>query len=100
MNETHVGGCMASGEAETDELDVTVVMPCLNEALTVGKCVDKALMALHDMGVRGEVVVADNGSVDGSPKIVREHGGASFPLSDGVTAALFKLESHLPVGVT
>src|SRR5437660_4565830 len=56
------------------DLEVSVVMPCLNEARTVGTCVDKALKSLQQMGVRGEVVVADNGSTDGSQQIAKEHG--------------------------
>ncbi len=51
-----------------DDVEVSVVMPCLDEARTVGRCVAKALQALNDMGVRGEVIVADNGSTDGSPE--------------------------------
>ncbi|WP_406696697.1 glycosyltransferase family 2 protein [Singulisphaera sp. Ch08] len=58
----------------TDYMEISVVMPCLNEALTVGRCVAKALQSLDEMGVRGEVVVADNGSTDGSPEIARSHG--------------------------
>ena len=57
-----------------EEFEVSVVMPCLNEAKTVGSCVDKALLALRTLGVRGEVVIADNGSNDGSQQIARDHG--------------------------
>jgi len=46
--------------------DLTVVMPCLNEERTVGKCVATALRAFHEMGVVGEVLVVDNGSTDES----------------------------------
>jgi glycosyltransferase involved in cell wall biosynthesis len=49
-------------------------MPCLNEAKTVGRCVDKAIGALQAIQVRGEVIVADNGSADGSTEIAEEHG--------------------------
>jgi glycosyltransferase involved in cell wall biosynthesis len=55
-------------------IEVTVVMPCLNEARTLGRCVDKAIHSLGEMHVAGEVVVADNGSTDGSPEIARAHG--------------------------
>jgi hypothetical protein len=55
-------------------IEVSVVMPCLNEARTVGRCVGKALAALERLGVVGEVVVADNGSTDGSPELARAHG--------------------------
>jgi len=56
------------------QIEVSVVMPCLNEVRTVGRCVDKALDALSRLCVQGEVVVADNGSIDGSPEVAREHG--------------------------
>jgi glycosyltransferase involved in cell wall biosynthesis len=49
-----------------DELDVSVVIPCLDEADTVATCVERALRGLAEAGVRGEVVVADNGSSDAS----------------------------------
>lgn len=49
-------------------------MPCLNEADTVGTCVSKAKCALREHGIQGEVVVADNGSTDGSPQIARNAG--------------------------
>ena len=77
-------------------IEVSVVMPCLNEALTVGNCVSKAVKALEDMGVRGEVVVADNGSTDGSIEIARSHGarvvqvarkGYGSALQGGIAAA-------------
>jgi glycosyltransferase involved in cell wall biosynthesis len=54
--------------------ELAVVMPCLNEAETIGACVAKALRALADHGIRGEVVVADNGSTDGSQGIARDRG--------------------------
>jgi glycosyltransferase involved in cell wall biosynthesis len=59
---------------DADPVEVSVVMPCLNEARTVGRCVIKAMKAFRILGVRGEVVVADNGSTDGSQAIAREHG--------------------------
>lgn len=48
---------------------VSVVMPCLNEAEGVGRCVEKAIRALREMNVAGEVIVVDNGSTDGSAEI-------------------------------
>ena len=53
---------------------ITVVMPCLNEAETLGICVRKALRAIRESGVTGEVIVADNGSVDGSQEIALREG--------------------------
>ncbi|MGO8791914.1 MAG: glycosyltransferase family 2 protein [Terriglobia bacterium] len=57
-----------------DELEVSVVMPCLNEANSIGICIDKARAGMRASGVRGEVVVADNGSADGSREIARHRG--------------------------
>jgi len=55
-------------------MDVSLVMPCLNEERTVGICVRKAQAALSALGVKGEVIVADNGSTDRSVEIARELG--------------------------
>jgi hypothetical protein len=59
---------------EPPELELTILMPCLNEAETVATCVRKALSFLQRTGTAGEVVVADNGSTDGSPELAREAG--------------------------
>jgi glycosyltransferase involved in cell wall biosynthesis len=56
------------------DLDVTVLMPCLNEAETVATCVTKAKTWLAQSGLRGEVLVADNGSTDGSQQLATEAG--------------------------
>jgi len=50
-------------------LELSIVMPCLNEAQTVGTCVKKAQAYLEMFQIRGEVIVADNGSTDGSQAI-------------------------------
>ena len=55
-------------------LEVSVVLPCLDEAETVGRCIERAQQALDKLGVAGEVVVADNGSSDGSPDIAAQLG--------------------------
>jgi glycosyltransferase involved in cell wall biosynthesis len=49
-------------------------MPCLNEADTVGACIEKALRAFRESGLAGEVILADNGSSDGSPAIAERLG--------------------------
>ena len=56
------------------ELDLTILMPCLNEAETLAFCVRQAMEAIAASGLRGEVVVADNGSTDGSQEIARSEG--------------------------
>ena len=76
--------------------ELTVLIPCLNEAETIGACVSQALDFLAEAGVSGEVLVSDNGSADGSQAIAaklgarviqaptRGYGGA---LGDGIRAA-------------
>src|SRR5947209_5960631 len=61
--------------------EVSIVMPCLNEARTVGTCVAKAVAALERLGVRGEVIVADNGSTDGSQQIAAAKGARVVSVS-------------------
>ncbi len=56
------------------EVELTVLMPCLNEAETVQTCVAKALGFLRRAGVNGEVLVADNGSTDGSQALAEASG--------------------------
>jgi glycosyltransferase involved in cell wall biosynthesis len=52
-----------------EPLELSVVIPCLNEAQTIAVCIERALRAMADHGIRGEVVVSDNGSTDGSIEI-------------------------------
>jgi len=59
----------------SDQLELTILMPCLNEAETLGVCVQKAMSYLKRSGISGEVLIADNGSTDGSQAIA-EAGGA------------------------
>ncbi|MFF0867210.1 glycosyltransferase [Nonomuraea sp. NPDC050227] len=55
-------------------MELTVVMPCLNEAETVEVCVRKALACMEEHGIEGEVLIADNGSTDGSQQLARDAG--------------------------
>jgi hypothetical protein len=55
--------------ADSDEIELSVVLPCLNEARTLQTCISKAQRSLAELGVQGEVVVADNGSTDGSREL-------------------------------
>src|SRR5687767_3935928 len=56
------------------EIEVSVVIPCLNEADTLETCIAKARRALCKHNIRGEIIVADNGSTDGSPAIASRMG--------------------------
>ncbi|QDU58994.1 glycosyltransferase family 2 protein [Aeoliella mucimassa] len=75
--------CMASVQGEpdvslvqpvTETLELSVVMPCLNEEDTLGICIEKAQRAMREHQIRGEVIVADNGSTDRSIEIATELG--------------------------
>ena len=55
-----------------DELELTILMPCLNEQKTVAQCVSQARKFLSESGVCGEVLVADNGSTDNSAALAEE----------------------------
>ena len=57
-----------------DAIDLTIVMPCLNEAETLGGCIEKALLGIERSGTRGEILVADNGSEDDSVQIAEKLG--------------------------
>ncbi len=63
-------------------MELTVVMPCLNEAETVVTCVRKANGFLSASGISGEVVVADNGSTDGSQRMAADAGARVVPVSE------------------
>jgi len=67
---------------EGDDVELTVIMPCLNEAETVATCVRKAVGFLEAHGVSGEVVVADNGSTDGSQRLATEAGARVVPVAE------------------
>lgn len=69
--------------------ELTILMPCLNEAATLAMCIDKARAFLKETGIKGEVLIADNGSNDGSPEIARAHGArVQFVGERGYGAAL------------
>ena len=55
-------------------VELSVVMPCLNEAETLGTCIRKAQRAMTDHGIDGEIIVADNGSIDGSQELAADLG--------------------------
>ena len=61
-------------DQEITTVELSVVMPCLNEANTLGTCISKAFSTMQANGIAGEVVVADNGSTDGSREIATSMG--------------------------
>ncbi len=79
------------------QVELTILMPCLNEAETLASCIKKAQAGIARAGVRGEVLVADNGSTDGSPDMAQKLGarvihvtekGYGSALRGGMEAAL------------
>jgi glycosyltransferase involved in cell wall biosynthesis len=70
-------------------VELTILMPCLNEALTVETCIRKARAYLDRRSIAGEVVVADNGSIDGSQSLARAAGARVVEVAQkGYGAAL------------
>src|SRR5271166_5407241 len=65
---------IAAPSPDTSECELSVVLPCRDEAETVGACVAQALKTLAQLRIHGEVVVVDNGSDDGSDDIARRAG--------------------------
>src|SRR6476659_1667126 len=61
-------------ETATAAVEVSVVMPCLNESDTLQVCIEKAQRALRESGIAGEIIVADNGSIDDSAEIAKSMG--------------------------
>jgi hypothetical protein len=77
------------GLAEARAIELSIVMPCLDEAETLGVCIDKAKSFLWRTGIAGEIVIADNGSTDGSQAIARARGARVVDVkSRGYGAAL------------
>lgn len=69
--------------------ELTILMPCLNEAATLGICITKAQASLASLGVSGEILIADNGSTDGSQEIARAAGARLVAVPErGYGAAL------------
>lgn len=80
--EQTVRDAIASDNSVAIETELSVVMPCLNEADTLAICIEKAQRAMRGAGIEGEVIVADNGSTDGSQEIARRLGARVVPVTE------------------
>lgn len=65
-----------------DPIELSLVMPCLNEAETLAACIEKAQRGLRENDISGEIIVADNGSQDGSPEIAAKLGARVVSVSE------------------
>ena len=83
----------------SEPVELTILMPCLNEAETLARCIESARLGIQRAGVRGEILIADNGSTDGSQAIAEKSGarvvtvaekGYGSALRGGVQAAAGK----------
>ncbi len=74
---------------ENNAVELTILMPCLNEAETLEVCINKAKKFLTDNKVNGEIIIADNGSTDGSQDIATRNGARLVNVEEkGYGAAL------------
>jgi glycosyltransferase involved in cell wall biosynthesis len=73
---------VAAGPDSLGNPEVSVVMPCLNEIDTLSTCIAKAQRALREHGIDGEIIVADNGSTDGSPEIAAQMGARVISVTE------------------
>lgn len=86
MRET---GRSPAAEPTSETIELTILMPCLNEAETLATCILKAKSFLGRSGTTGEVLIADNGSIDGSQRIAIAFGARVIPVAEkGYGAAL------------
>jgi glycosyltransferase involved in cell wall biosynthesis len=74
----------------SQSVELTILMPCLNEAETLARCIEKAKLGIQKSGVRGEILIADNGSTDGSQMIAEKLGARVVAVKEkGYGSALY-----------
>ena len=73
---------LADDRRTIEELELTILLPCLNEAETIETCIDKAMSYLAGSDVSGEVLIADNGSTDGSQQLAAAKGARLVQVRD------------------
>jgi len=76
IQKSALGQIQADRSSEFNSVDVSIVMPCLNEVRTLQGCVEEAIEAMKAAGIHGEVVIADNGSTDGSQALALSLGAS------------------------
>src|SRR3954465_2072784 len=82
-NDTFVTQNIVARLPESNETpEVSVVMPCLNEAETLETCIKKAQRSLREHNISGEIIIADNGSTDGSQAIATRLGARVIRVED------------------
>ena len=82
----------------TGPLELTILMPCLNEAETLARCIEKAKLGLQRAGVRGEILIADNGSTDGSQAIAEKLGARVVPVPEKGYGSALRGGVHAALG--
>lgn len=81
----HLETTLVAGDTSAigpSDVEVSIVMPCLNEADTLAACIVRSQQAFERSGISGEVIVADNGSTDGSVGIAREMNARVVPVAE------------------
>jgi glycosyltransferase involved in cell wall biosynthesis len=71
-----------SFESVAKAIELSIVMPCLNESRTLATCIRKAQTTMEQLGIRGEVIIADNGSTDGSQSLAEGLGARVVPIQE------------------
>ena len=92
MSSTVANSASPIAPAHASKCELSIVLPCLNEADTVGACVIKALETMESLRIAGEVVVVDNSSDDGSAEVARRAGARV------VSESRRAMETHCDVG--